>query len=260
MKNCYTFLFTFFCLTSLFSQEKKTFELTGTVLSDSIAIENVHIINKTSLKGAFTNKNGVFILPVKVGDSLFVSHINMSSKTVIISIAEMVTKQISVNIYSKTHTLTEITLKKRRPFFYADTDIMPHSMVNSTTLKLPYANVKQKPENKNVLRPESGLAVNLVSLINSFNGKRKKAKELKNAKKRDKKFDKLRSQFQDSFFYVDLKIRDGYINKFLEHCIKEGIYSYREKDNIIQLTNYLIQKSKVYPHKQIDNDTLLSKQ
>lgn len=259
MKNCYTFLFTFFCLTTLFSQKKINFELIGTVISDSLAIENVHVINKTSLKGTFTNKNGVFTIPVKVGDTLTISHINMSSKTVIVSIAEKVTKQISISIGSKTHALTEITLKKRRPFFYVDKDIMPHSMINSSSLKLPFANVKQKPENKNVLRPESGLAVNLVSLINAFNGKSKKAKELKDAKIRDKKFDKLRNKFQDSFFYVDLKIRDGFINKFLEYCIKEGIYSYREKDNIIQLTNYLIQKSKIYPHKQIDSDTLLSK-
>lgn len=260
MKNCYTFLIALFCLTVLFSQERKSFVLNGTVFSDSLTLENVHIINKTNLKGTITNNNGKFMLPVKVGDTLHISHINFEVKQLIISISDKIIKKTSVNLYSKTHTLNEVTIKKRKSIFYVDPQIMPHSMVNATTLKLPYANVKAKPENKDVLRPESGLAVNLVSVINTFNGKRKKAKELKNAKIRDQKFDKLRNQFQDSFFYVDLKIREGFINQFLEYCIKEGIYSYKEKNNIIKLTNYLIQKSKMFPHKQIDNDTLLSKQ
>jgi len=259
MKNGYTFLFTLFCLTALFSQERKSFELTGTVFSDSLAVENVHIINKTSFIGTITNIHGLFKLPVKVGDTLHISHINFEVKKLVISVAEKGTKNVFVNLSSKTHALDEITLKKRRSIFYVDPQIMPHSMVNAITLKLPYANVKAKPENKDVLRPESGLAVNLVSLINTFNGKRKKAKELKNAKIRDQKFDNLRSQFQDSFFYVDLKIRKGHINQFIAYCIKEGIYNYREKDNIIKLTNYLIQKSKTYPYKHIDLDTLLSK-
>lgn len=233
--------------------------MTGTVFSDSLTLENVHIINKTSFKGTITNNHGLFKLPVKVGDTLHISHINFEVKKLVISVAEKGTKNVFVNLSPKTHALNEITIQKRKSIFYVDPQIMPHSMINATTLNLPYANVKAKPENKDILRPESGLAVNLVSLINTFNGKRKKAKELKNAKIKDQKFDNLRSQFQDSFFYVDLKIRKGHINQFIAYCIKEGIYNYREKDNIIKLTNYLIQKSKTYPYKHIDLDTLLSK-
>jgi hypothetical protein len=259
MKNYYSFLFTLLCLTTLVSQEKKSFELTGIVLSDSLTIKNVHVLNNTGLKGTFTNSSGVFILPVKIGDTLILSHINFNNKRIIISIAEKVTKKISISVNSKTHTLNEISLKKRKGIFYVDPQIIPQSMVNKTTYKFLYANTKAKPENKNVLRLESGLAINLVSLIHTFNGKRKKIKELKNAKIRDQKFDNLRDQFQDSFFYVSLKIRKGCINQFLEYCIEEGIYSYREKDDSIKLTNYLIQKSKTFSHKQIDTDTLLSK-
>ena len=259
MKNYYSFLFTVFCLTTLFSQEKKSFELTGIVISDTLPIKNVHVLNNTSLKGTFTNNNGIFILPVKVGDTLMISHINFNNKKVLVSVAEKVTNKISVNVRLKIHTLNEISLKKRKGIFYVDPQIMPQFMVNKTPYKFMYANIKAKPENKDVLRIESGLAINLVSLINTFNGKRKKIKELKNAKIRDQKFDKLRNQFQDSFFYVSLKIRKGFINQFLEYCIEKGIYSYKEKDNSIKLTNYLIQKSKTFPHKQINTDTLLSK-
>ena len=140
------------------------------------------------------------MLPVKVGDTLMISHINFNNKKVIISVAEKVTNKISVNFNLKTHTLNEISLKKRKGVFYVDPQIMPQSMVNKTTYKFLFANTKAKPENKNVLRLESGLAINLVSLIHTFNGKRKKIKELKNAKRRDQKFDNLRSQFRILFF------------------------------------------------------------
>jgi hypothetical protein len=205
MKNYYSFLYTLLCLTTLVSQERKSFELTGIVLSDSLTIKNVHVLNNTSLKGTFTNSSGVFILPVKIGDTLILSHINFNNKRIIISIVEKITKKISVSANSKTHTLNEISLKKRKGIFYVDPQIILQSNVNNATFKFPYANIKAKPENKNVLRVESGLAINLVSLIQAFNGKRKKIKELKNAKIRDQKFDNLRNQFQDSFFLCIFK-------------------------------------------------------
>lgn len=259
MKNGYTFLFTLFCLTALFSQERKSFELTGTVFSDSLAVENVHIINKTSFKGTITNIHGLFKLPVKVGDTLHISHINFEVKKLVISVAEKGTKNVFVNLSSKTHALDEITLKKRRSIFYVDPQIMPHSMINATTLKLPYANVIAKKDEDITNFTLTSASINLDNLINFFNGNTKKAKELKREKLKDNRLDKIRSQFTDSFFVYQLKIKKPYINQFLNYCLNSGIITQYMKGNEIKLTELLISESKTFPHKQIDVDTLLSK-
>lgn len=233
--------------------------MTGTVFSDSIAIENVHILNKTSFKGTITNTYGIFKLPVKVGDTLQISHINFEAKKFVISIAENITKNIFINLSSKTHSLNEITLKKRRSIFYVDPQIMPHSMVNSTTLKLPYANVIAKKDEDITKLTLTSASVNLDNLINFFNGNAKKARALKKEKLKDNRLDKIRSQFTDSFFVYQLKIKKPYINQFLNYCLTAGIIAQYNKGNKIKLTALLISESKTFPHKQIDIDTLLSK-
>mgnify|MGYP000060338104 CR=1 FL=1 len=259
MKNCYTFLFTIFCLTALFSQKPRNFELTGTVFSDSLPIENVHVINKTSFKGSITNSHGVFTLPVKVGDTLHISHINFEVKKLVISVAEKSTKNVFVNLSSKTHTLNEITLKKRRSIFYTDPQIIPQSMVNATTLKLPYATVITKKNEDITNFSLTSASVNLDNLINFFNGNAKKAKELKREKLKDHRLDKIRTQFTDFFFVDQLKIEKRYINQFLNYCLNSGIITLYNKGNDIKITALLISESKTFPHKQIDVDTLLVK-
>ena len=65
---------------SLLSQQNESIIINGKIVVDSTAIEHAHIINKTTLKGTISNKSGVFKLPIRVGDTLFVSHINFEKK------------------------------------------------------------------------------------------------------------------------------------------------------------------------------------
>ena len=259
MKNCYLLFFTLFCFTTIFSQQKKSFKLSGTITSDTLAIENAHIINKTNLKGTITNSNGQFILPVKVGDSLFVSHINFANKVFVVSIAEKITQKTIISLNYKTHVLEEVTLKKRRSIFYVDPQIMPAEMVNATTLKLPYANVITKKDEQVTKITFTSASVDLDNLINFFNGKTKKRKELKKVKLKDNKLNSIRKEFTDYFFVHQLKIEKQYINQFLNYCLNSGIITQYNRGNQIKLTELLISESKTFPHKQINQDTLLSK-
>jgi len=255
MKNCYSLCVALFCLTSIFSQEKLSFDVFGTILSDSVAIENVHVLNKTQLTGVVSTSFGRFKLPVSIGDTLFFSHINFENKEYVI----VNTKQIKINLIQKTHTLNEVTLVKKRGTFYIDPEIIPASELHKTRLKLPFTLNKGYTENKSTLRTESGVVVNIVSLINSLNGKRKKEKELKNAKIRDQKFDTFRAKFSNSFFVYQLKIKEEYINQFIEYCFLDGALDHLKNNNLINLTHILIEKSNTFPFKTIDQDTLLTK-
>jgi hypothetical protein len=260
MKNCYTLFFIFCWCTNLLSQEQQSFELTGTIFSDSLAIENAHIINKRTLKGTITNSKGMFMLPVKVRDTLLVSHINYTIAHVVVSIAEKATKKTTIQLHVKTHTLNEISLKKRKSIFYVDPEIMPAAIVNATTLKLPYANVIAKKDEAISKLTFTSAAVNLDNLINYINGNTKKAKELKEVTLKDHKLDQIRKKYTDHFFIHQLKIEKQYINLFLNYCLNSGILSKYRNGNALLLTQLLIAESKTFPHKQIDEDTLLSKQ
>jgi len=259
MKNCCTFLFTLLCLNVIYSQVGKRVLAKGIIVSDSIRIENAHIINKTSQKGTYSTKNGTFSLPIKMGDVIYISHINFNRKEIIINTKSLTKGILKIKIESKTYTLEEITIKKKRSIFYVDPEIMPNSLLNATTLKLPFSNGKKLVEDKSTLKIKSGVAVNLVSFINVLNGNRKKERELAKAKKRDHKIDELRAQFSNSFFYHQLKIQKGHINLFLEYCVEKGLFQVHKKDNILKLTHFLVQISKTYMHQKLNENVLLTK-
>ncbi len=260
MKNYYLLLFVFFSLHTIFSQQQNSFKLSGKVVSDSISVENVHIFNKASLKGTISNSKGKFELPVRVGDTLYVSHINFESKELVISVSEKVIKNINILLFPKTHTLEEVTLREHKSIFYVDPQIMPQSMVNASSLKLPYANVVGKKDERIANISITSAKVDLENLINFFNGNTKKAKELKEVKLKDSKLQQIRKEFTDYFFIHQLKIDKNYINQFLNYCLNSGIIWQYKVGNKLKLTELLIAESKTFPHKQIDQDTLLSKQ
>lgn len=259
MKNYYLALILLLFCQTIFSQEKSSFTLFGTIASKSKSIENTHIINKRTLKGVITNKIGQFKLPVSIGDTLFVSHINFKNKEVIISIAEKITKKFIVNLIEKTHTLEEVTIRKRKSIFYTDPQIMPKAIANATTLKLPYANVVRKKDESVAKLSFTNAKVNLDNLINLINGNAKKAKILKKEKLKDRRLNEIRKEYTDFFFTKQLNIDKDYIVHFLNYCLNSGIIRLYKLGNKINLTQLLITESKSFPHKQINPNTLLTK-
>jgi hypothetical protein len=244
---------------SLLSQQNESIIINGKIVVDSTAIEHAHIINKTTLKGTISNKSGVFKLPIRVGDTLFVSHINFEKKEVIVSSKNIANQNILIQLEALSHVLNEVVIKKRKSIFYVDPEIMPEHIVNATTLKLPYANVKATKNEEITNLTFTSVSIDLVNLINSLNGKAKKERELKQAKLKDKRLYKIRKQFTDFFFTDQLNIEKQYINQFLNYCLNSGILYQYKKGNMIRLTELLLKESKTFPHTQIDEDSLLTK-
>ena len=73
------FCFFFIGLQIIFSQtneEYKSFK--GEVVSDSLNLSGIHIINKNSGAKSITNENGLFVIGVKKNDTIIISSIPVS--------------------------------------------------------------------------------------------------------------------------------------------------------------------------------------
>jgi hypothetical protein len=68
----------------ILSQEKRKF-ISGEIKLDRFPIHSVHILNMTTNKGTVSNDLRIFRLPVKLGDRLSVSHLNLKNKTISIT-------------------------------------------------------------------------------------------------------------------------------------------------------------------------------
>ena len=250
-----TFLISF---ASLNGQESRTF-ITGRAVLDSIGVVDVHIINKNTKIGTITNDKGVFEIPIKVGDSLFLSHLNLQDKLIIVTEKILVSKDFIINLNEDTVALNGFVLEKQRSIFYQDPEIITYNgpVVNAKKLNLPYANTKVEKD-KSVVKFRAGGVVSLDNLINSLNGNNKREKQLKKMSTEDIQLEKIRKKFTDDFFVTDLKIKKEYINQFLNDCIDKNIIRIFKSDNVLKLTKLLIEESKLYPKKIIDEDLLLS--
>ncbi|MCL7754236.1 carboxypeptidase-like regulatory domain-containing protein [Polaribacter sp. Z022] len=253
----YTLLF---CLFTTNAQKKDTYLIGKTVVGKTTIVD-VHVINKNTKIGTITNDKGEFEIPVKLGDSLLFSHLNLKNKLVIITSKIINNKALKVNLEEKTIVLKEMVLEKQRSIFYQDPEIITYQgpVVSAKTLNLPYANTKPK-EDKAIIKIRSGGVVSLDNLINSINGNNRRLKQLKKMSEEDRQLEKIRKHFTDDFFITDLKIKREYINEFLNDCIDKNIINIFKNEDKIKLTKLLMEESKLYPKKIINEGLYLSKQ
>jgi alpha-glucosidase (family GH31 glycosyl hydrolase) len=234
-------------------QEKRTI-LAGKVMFNNNPIADVHIINKNTTTGTISNGKGLFEIPVRAGDSIYFSHLNLEERRIIISQTNSSKDTFTIQLTEKTYALDEIRLEKSRSILYIESIPNNTPIVNATTLRLPYANSIPKKDNS-VFKVRSGGLISIDNLINSLNGNNRRKKLLNKLAKEDAELSQIRKYFTDDFFVSDLKIKKEYINQFLNYCVNKGGISTFKIKNKIELTKLLLEESKAFPHK-IENENL----
>ncbi len=260
MKKLFVFLILVLLKHSIFGQEKRT-PISGKILIKNIPIVDVHILNLQTQNGTITNDKGLFELTVQLGDSLLYSHLNLKSKTIVVTKKIITEKNLIIHLDEKTIVLQEFTLKKQQSIFYKDPEITKYNgpKVNAKTLNLPFANTTVQKD-KAIIKFRSGGIISLDNLINSINGKNKREKFYKKMVSEDTQLEKIRKQLTDDFFITHLKIKKEYINPFLNDCVDKNIIGIFKNDSKIKLLQLLIEESKFYPHKIIYEHKPLTKQ
>ncbi|MDG1397887.1 MAG: hypothetical protein P8P88_05820 [Polaribacter sp.] len=238
-------LFSFFF--ALFTSTQGQIQLfKGKIIYEEEVIKDVHVVNKRTNHGTNSNDFGLFEIPVFVGDTLVISHINFMKKEVIVTEKNMNIEILKIELNAKTYQLEEITFQKPKSLFYIDPEILPPPIVNAKTLKLPYANTKKNTD-KNVVKFNSGSIVSLENLTNTLNGNNRRKRQLQKMNYEDNKLAKIRKYFSDDFFISDLNIKPEKINIFLNYCLNKNIITHFNNKDKLGLTAVLITESRTFP-------------
>jgi hypothetical protein len=88
--------------------QKKRILLKGKTVLDSLAINDVHIINKNTNIGTITTDDGFFEIPLKSGDTLLFSHLNLADKQVLITDKIIADKNFTIFLNEKIYTLSPL--------------------------------------------------------------------------------------------------------------------------------------------------------
>lgn len=256
MKNQLLLYFLFISVVS-FGQKKQNI-ISGTILFQNEVIADVHIINKNTNQGSASNDLGTFEIPVSINDTLFVSHINLQKKELIITPEIFKSKSVIIHLEEKINELNEITFERSTGIFYVDKQYLKPPTVNAKTLNLPYANTIAKKD-ESIVSLQSGAAINLENIIGALNGSNRRKKMLKKLTYEDKMLSKIRKHYTDDFFITDLNIKQDEINVFLNYCFKKNVINLFKKDDKIKVTAILMRESKTFPQKNKTEITLLQK-
>lgn len=234
--------------------------ISGKIVNDSIPIENVHIINKNSVKGTITNKLGQFKISVTDRDTLMISDIQYENKIIVINQDHLLTKYISINLLELTNELDEVVVKQF--------DDM------SEELGLP--NAGKKPLNKlernlNHYSQKSTPVVILEALLfksggiddiyNIVSGNRKRDRKLKalidadQLSEGNKKYVKtLREHFQDEFFINSVKIEEMHIDAYINYCLPQGVINLYDEGRLIEVIDIFLKNKENYMLSLVETD------
>ena len=233
------------------SQENRVL-ISGEIKNDSVPIQNVHIINKSSQKGTITNRIGQFKISVTDKDTLMISDIQFQNKIVIINQDHLLTKFIEINLLELTNELDEVIVQQF--------DDM------SEELGLP--NAGKEPLNKldrnlNHYSQKSTPVVILEALLfkqggiddiyNIVSGNRKRDRKLKQLIQEDElnvskmEYVKtIRAHFQDEFFINSVKIEEEYIDTYIYYCLAQDIGNLYDKGRLIEVIDVLLKSKEQY--------------
>ena len=212
----------------VFSQEDRSL-ITGTVRSDTLLIENAHVINKTSQKGSITNPSGVFKISARAGDTLIVSNLQYHGKILVLNREQMGLPHLDIELEELSNELEEVVLRQ-----YGN---MAGELGLPNAGKKPLSKVER---NLNAYSQQSTPMVILQALLfkpggiddiyNIISGNRKRDRKLKALMDEDIRKEKdqsiagqIREYLKDDFFLEEVKVPEELIDSYILFCMPKGL-------------------------------------
>jgi len=246
----------------------------GVITNDSVFLENIHVFNTNSKKGAITNIKGVFQITAQLNDTLIFSGIQFYSKKLQITKQIIESKFIHIDLLQKINTLAEIELKAHN--LYGDLSIdsknftdaihkaNPMALNYSENYNAPSNIVAKKldpdylPDITDPMAPIGGDLIGLTlfifkPLIKEVSKIGKTKREIKNKeriyqKKAKTAPEEIRTEFGDDFFIKTLNIPLEQIDTFIIYCESKNIIRLFLKDKKMEMIDIFLMESKSFKY------------
>jgi len=231
-----TFLpFLLFIITLQLSAQEERVLIHGTIYSDSLTVDNVNIVNKTTFKGTVSDKNGKFQILARENDILQFSNIQYKTKRIYLNNLHFKREDLIIHLMQTTNELQEVVV---------------HNMAKS--LGLPNAGKEPlKPTARKINYYTKGGSIS--KLYGLVSGKTKNLKSLRKLEKEDEEIltNKLniqiiRNHFQDEFFTETLRIPKERIDDLINYCLPKGIVFLFDRERYLEVMDILIQNKYSY--------------
>ncbi|MDY7394006.1 carboxypeptidase-like regulatory domain-containing protein [Aureibaculum sp. 2210JD6-5] len=276
MKNSVFLFFLIIVSINSYGQDNRTV-LYGTIKSEGAELQNIHVLNKSSKKGAITDSKGRFTIEVQEKDTLIVTGIQFYYLEVSVTKQHITEKTLTIDLLQKMNELEEVEVKHNLTGnITVDADeikIEKHvkgEVLDFSKVDLNLVDIKIDESSRSRTSNDSELMPNMNPdlIAIAFLLLEPIAKEVvkigatkRNIKKYERRYQNkvlqapanIRTDFGDTFFTETLKIPADHIDEFIATCLSKGVANLYVDNKKIGVIDLFLRESKIYLE-QIKNE------
>ena len=210
-----------------FGQTNITKEIRGKITADSVAVDRINIVNITTEKATVSDAKGFFTIPVKEGDVLVFTAVNLEGLRRKITKEDLLEEVLSVIMLPKSIILNEV--------------IVNESSITAESLRIiPYGQKKYTPSERKLYTATSGGGID--GLLNTISGRKAMLKKEIIVEKKEQLLARIDVLFEDKYYTETLRIPLDYIKGFQYYCVDDVAFANALRAKNKTLIMYLIVK------------------
>jgi hypothetical protein len=222
----------------------------GRIQSDSIYLEDIHILNLSTKDGTISNAYGEFQILVALNDTLIFSGVQYHSLGIVVGKSVLETKVMNVRLLQKIQELDEIELKGHDldGFFYIDTKRLKDSLSLVSDEAVDFSNQGyDDPSSGNYVVPSA----NILGLLTKIGAKQRKENQKEENYKSALKAapDKIRSDLGDEFFAKYIGISETQIRQFIVFCQFKNVLDLYVEGRMMEVIDVMLKEKAAYRKK-----------
>jgi len=235
----------------------QSIDLKGRV-SASSDLGSIHVLNITAQKFTITNDKGEFEIPAKLNDTIFISSIQYTPQTIVVSKTNLEMKFISIALTDRVNELDEVVVGKvltgdlmtdiensdaKRDINFYDVGIPGYTGKPKTQKE---RKLYEADAGKSIIIAPMFVGINIHKILNKISGRTKKLKQAVKLEKQDKCMQKAKSEFSNMLF-ADYKIEEHLKTEFFYYISEDSTFpSLCKNYNSFTMYEFLLQKLYLY--------------
>ncbi|WP_299677989.1 hypothetical protein [uncultured Tenacibaculum sp.] len=254
MQKLLLYLILLFSILS-YSQNKRI-EISGTLSDSAGKVVDAHIINVTSKQGTFSDEDGNFVIPVKLGDELKITSIQHKEENLIVANVIIKNKRLDLTLFLKDYLLEEVEVKKTYLSGHLGTD---SKGIKKSDKQAVMENLGFNPFPKKLSRIEReiktayaggmqfGLAttVSLDYIINSASGRIDMLEQQKELLDNESRLQELKATYKN-YIINNLKIDSTQLSRFLYFSHFDNEFKIVYKKGGVELIEFLKKQAQLF--------------
>ncbi len=245
-------LFAFLTGMTVYSQERNSFFLSGTIVNEWEDKEGIAILNITGGHASVSDKEGKFSILVRESDTLEIRAIQFVTERLIVTSYIKQTPHVKIRLTPKVNELKEVTVSPYSLSGRLGSDIKQIDTKEADvafTTGIPNVHVKKIPQSERRLIEalSGGGIIALNPILNAISGRTKRLKRIIALEKKEYKLESTRERF-DTLAYVEFfKIPAKKIDDFIFFCAEDPeFFNLYVKEDQLAMMEFLKKKGLQY--------------